>query len=94
MKVQNHLALAGLLLSNVNAIDILQNRVRETLHEIDALEDLARHNDMAPEVLRGQSQRGLRPIQQLQQRANRNAIGPLMEVIYEDFAEKLGAISF
>jgi hypothetical protein len=30
----------------------------------------------------------------VEQRANRNAIGPLMEVIYEDFAEKLGAISF
>jgi hypothetical protein len=58
MKVQNRLALAGLLRSNVTAIDILQNRVRETLHEIDALEDLARHNDMPPEILRGQSQRG------------------------------------
>jgi hypothetical protein len=32
-------------------------RVRETQNEIDALEDLARHNDMPPEVLRGQSRR-------------------------------------
>src|ERR1700731_1153754 len=37
---------------------------------------------------------GLRPKQQLQQRANRNAIDPLMEVIYEEFAERLSAISF
>jgi len=55
MKVQNRLAPAGLLLSSVTAIDILHNRVRETQNEIDALEDLARHNDMPPEVLRGQS---------------------------------------
>ena len=58
MKVQNRLALAGLLLSSVTAIDILQNRVRETQNELDALEELARHNDMPPEVLRGQSQGG------------------------------------
>jgi hypothetical protein len=55
MKVLNRLAPPGLLLSSVTAIDVLHNRVRETQNEIDALEDLARHNDMPPEVLRGQS---------------------------------------
>ncbi len=55
MNVQNRLALAGLLLSSDTAFDILHNRVRETQDEIDVLEDLARHNDMPHEVLRGQS---------------------------------------
>src|SRR5580704_2937946 len=40
------------------------------------------------------NRREVRQIQQLQQRANRNAIDPLMEVIYEEFAERLSAISF
>ena len=35
-------------------IDILQNRVRETQDELDALEDLARHHGIQPEILRGQ----------------------------------------
>lgn len=34
--------------------EILQNRVRETQTELDALEDLARQNDIPPGVLRGQ----------------------------------------
>lgn len=35
-------------------IDILQNRMRETQSELDALEDLARHNGIEPGILRGQ----------------------------------------
>lgn len=35
-------------------IEILQDRVREAQSELDTLEDLARHNDMAPGILRGQ----------------------------------------
>lgn len=35
-------------------IEILQDRVRETQGELDALEDLARQNDITPGVLRGQ----------------------------------------
>jgi hypothetical protein len=35
-------------------IEILQQRVSETQSELDALEDLARHNDIPPGVLRGQ----------------------------------------
>jgi hypothetical protein len=38
-------------------IDILQNRVRETQSELDALEDLARHNDIPPRILREFRQR-------------------------------------
>lgn len=37
-------------------IDILQDRVRETLNDLDALEDLARQNDIPPGVLREQWQ--------------------------------------
>jgi hypothetical protein len=37
-------------------IDILQNRVRQTQGELDALEDLARRNNIPPGVLRDQSQ--------------------------------------
>jgi hypothetical protein len=37
-------------------IDILQNRIRESQSELDALEDLARHNDIPPGIVRGQSQ--------------------------------------
>jgi hypothetical protein len=40
VKVQSRFALAGLLHSRVTAIEILQNRVRETQNEIDTLEDL------------------------------------------------------
>lgn len=36
-------------------IEILQDRVRETQSELDALEDLARRNGIEPGVLRGQS---------------------------------------
>jgi predicted Zn-dependent protease len=35
-------------------IEILQRRVSETESDLDALEDLARHNDIPPGVLRGQ----------------------------------------
>jgi hypothetical protein len=35
-------------------IEILQQRVSETQTHLDALEDLARHNDMPPGTLRGQ----------------------------------------
>jgi hypothetical protein len=35
-------------------IEILQQRVSETQTQLDALEDLARRNDMAPGTLRGQ----------------------------------------
>jgi hypothetical protein len=35
-------------------IEILQERVNETESELDALEDLARRNDIAPGTLRGQ----------------------------------------
>jgi hypothetical protein len=35
-------------------IEILQQRVSETQSVLDALEDLARHNDIPPGVLRGQ----------------------------------------
>jgi hypothetical protein len=35
-------------------IEILQQRVNETQSELDALEDLARHNDISPGTLRGQ----------------------------------------
>jgi len=35
-------------------IEILQQRVSETLSELDALEDLARRNDIEPGTLRGQ----------------------------------------
>jgi hypothetical protein len=35
-------------------IDILQQRVNEAQREFDALEDLARHNDISPGTLRGQ----------------------------------------
>jgi hypothetical protein len=35
-------------------IEILQQLVNETQSELDALEDLARHNDIPPGVLRGQ----------------------------------------
>ena len=35
-------------------IEILQQRVSETQSELDALEDLARHNDIPPGTLRGQ----------------------------------------
>jgi hypothetical protein len=35
-------------------IEILQQRVSETQTELDALEDLARRNDMSPGTLRGQ----------------------------------------
>jgi len=35
-------------------IEILQQRVNETQTELDALEDLARRNDMSPGTLRGQ----------------------------------------
>jgi hypothetical protein len=35
-------------------IEILQERVRETQSELDALEDLARRNDISPGTLRGQ----------------------------------------
>jgi hypothetical protein len=35
-------------------IEILQQRVSETQSELDVLEDLARHNDIPPGVLRGQ----------------------------------------
>lgn len=34
-------------------IEILQQRVSETQSELDALEDLARHNDIPPGILRG-----------------------------------------
>lgn len=37
-----------------DAIEILQDRVRETQRELDALEDLARQNDIPPGALRGQ----------------------------------------
>jgi hypothetical protein len=37
-------------------IDILQNQVRETQSELDALEDLARHNGIPPGILRDQGQ--------------------------------------
>jgi hypothetical protein len=40
-------------------IEILQSRVRETQSEIDALEDLARHDGIPPGVLRGQWQGAL-----------------------------------
>ena len=39
-----------------SAIDILQSRVRETLGQLDALEDLARRNNIPPGILRGQEQ--------------------------------------
>lgn len=35
-------------------IEILQNSIRETQRELDALEDLARRNDIPPGALRGQ----------------------------------------
>ena len=35
-------------------IEILQQRVNETERELDALEDLARRNDIPPGALRGQ----------------------------------------
>ena len=35
-------------------IEILQQRVNETQTELDALEDLARRNDISPGTLRGQ----------------------------------------
>jgi len=35
-----------------DAIDILQNQVRETQSELDALEDLARQNSIRPRILR------------------------------------------
>ena len=35
-------------------VEILQNRVSETQSELDALEDLARRNDIEPGILRGQ----------------------------------------
>lgn len=35
------------------AIEILQSRVRKTQSELDALEDLARQNDIPPGILRG-----------------------------------------
>lgn len=35
-------------------IEILQQRVNKTQSELDALEDLARHNDIPPGTLRGQ----------------------------------------
>jgi hypothetical protein len=37
-------------------IEILQERVNETRSELDALEDLARRNDIPPGTLRGQSE--------------------------------------
>lgn len=37
-------------------IDILQSQVRETQSELDALAELARHNDIEPGVLRGEWQ--------------------------------------
>jgi hypothetical protein len=40
------------------------------------------------------NRRPFRPIQRLQRGYNRNAIGPLAEVIYEDFSERLGSTSF
>lgn len=38
------------------SIHVLQNRVRETQSELDALEDLARRNSIEPRILRGQPQ--------------------------------------
>ena len=38
------------------SVDILQNRVRETQRQLDALEDLARHSGIPPGILRGQRQ--------------------------------------
>jgi hypothetical protein len=35
-------------------VEILQRRVQETQSEIDALEDLARHNGIPPGTLRGE----------------------------------------
>lgn len=35
-------------------IEILQRRVHETQNELDALEDLVRHNGIPPGTLRGQ----------------------------------------
>lgn len=35
-------------------VEVLQNRVRNTQRELDALEDLARQNDVSPGALRGQ----------------------------------------
>ena len=40
-------------------IDILQQRVNETQREFDALEDLARRNDISPGTLRGQRDSGI-----------------------------------
>ena len=40
-------------------IDILQQRVNETQREFDALEDLARRNDIPPGTLRGQEDSGI-----------------------------------
>ena len=40
-------------------IDILQQRVNETQREFDALEDLARRNDIQPGTLRGQGDSGI-----------------------------------
>jgi hypothetical protein len=38
------------------SIDILQNRIRETQRQLDALEDLAHHRGIPPGILRGQRQ--------------------------------------
>jgi hypothetical protein len=47
-------------------IEILQNRVRETQSQLDALEDLARHNGIPPGILRGLWQRPDEKTKQLQ----------------------------
>lgn len=42
-------------------IEILQNRIRETQSELDALEDVARHNSIPPGILRGGRDDGIKP---------------------------------
>ena len=44
----------GIGITPETGIEILQQRVSETLSELDALEDLARRNDIPPGALRGQ----------------------------------------
>jgi len=46
---------AGIGITPEDTIDILQNRIRITQSELDELEDLARHDDIPPGILLGQS---------------------------------------
>lgn len=54
-----NLVAGGIGITPEAGTDILQQRVSETQKELDALEDLARRNDIPPGTLRGQGDSGI-----------------------------------